>query len=311
MVEQPLVSVLMTAFNREKYIAEAIESVLASAYTNFELIIVDDCSNDNSFRIAKEYEKKDERIKVYANDRNLGQFYNRNKAASLASGKYLKYVDSDDLIMPDTLSVMVGGMEQFKEAAIGVVYGNKEKIDFLNSPFKVINSRFAYLWHYSNGGLLFPGPSGCIYKRDLFLLLNGFPVDLGINADIYTNLKMAATTDVVLFPFELIHWRRHSSQVDQLQKDNFKMQKERYLIDHKILFDEQIPLKGIELKRIKLSNRILYIRGAVINFLFKGEHTKFIELMRLANIPLYALPIAILPLRYLNSFKKLLNQSVK
>ena len=66
--DSPLVSVLMTAYNREKYIAEAIESVLASTYTNFELIIVDDCSTDKTVEIAKSYEVKDNRIKVYIND---------------------------------------------------------------------------------------------------------------------------------------------------------------------------------------------------------------------------------------------------
>lgn len=67
--KQPLLSVLMTAFNREKYIAEAIESVLASTYTNFELIIVDDCSKDNTVNIAKSYEQKDQRVKVYINEK--------------------------------------------------------------------------------------------------------------------------------------------------------------------------------------------------------------------------------------------------
>ena len=90
----PLVSVLMTAYNREKYIAEAIESVLASTYSNLELIIVDDCSKDNTLQIATNYQAKDDRIKVYKNEKNLGDYPNRNKAASYAKGKYLKYVDS-------------------------------------------------------------------------------------------------------------------------------------------------------------------------------------------------------------------------
>ena len=74
-----LVSVLMTSFNREKYIAEAIESVLASTYKDFELIIVDDCSKDNTVGIAKKYEELDSRVKVYINEVNLGDYPNRNK----------------------------------------------------------------------------------------------------------------------------------------------------------------------------------------------------------------------------------------
>lgn len=304
MTEQPLVSILMTSWNREKYIADAIESVLASAYNNFELIIVDDGSTDRTVAIGKEYEEKDNRIKVYRNEKNLGQFPNRNKAASLAKGKYLKYVDSDDMIRPDTLSTMVEAMESFEGVGIGLVYGNKEKIEFSMNTFKILEPRLAYLWHYTNGGLLFPGPTGCIYKRELFIKLNSFSVDLGINADVYLNLKMAAVSKTVLFSNELIHWRRHDEQVDQLQQDLLKMQKERYIIDRKILYGESIPLTRSELKKIRLSNKILYIRAALFNFLCKGKRKEFFDLLRYAHIPLYVVPVAALPLRYINSINK-------
>src|SRR4051812_47750099 len=92
----PLVSVLMTSYNREKYIAQAIESVIASTYSNLELIIVDDCSKDSTVSIARSYAENDKRVKVYVNEKNLGDYPNRNKAASYATGKYLKYVDADD-----------------------------------------------------------------------------------------------------------------------------------------------------------------------------------------------------------------------
>ena len=96
MNDSPLVSLLMTSYNREKYIGFAIESVLASTYTNWELIIVDDGSIDKTVEIAQQYEKKDGRIRFYRNEKNLGDYPNRNKAASYAGGKYIKYVDADD-----------------------------------------------------------------------------------------------------------------------------------------------------------------------------------------------------------------------
>src|SRR5258705_9727856 len=96
---QPFVSVLMTAYNREKYIGEAIKSVLASGYTNFELIIVDDCSGDNTVTIAKTFEQRDARIKVYVNEKNLGDYPNRNKAAGYENGEFIMYLDSDDPIL--------------------------------------------------------------------------------------------------------------------------------------------------------------------------------------------------------------------
>ena len=90
----------MTEFKRDNFIKEAIESVLNSTYQNFELIIVDDASTDQTVSIAKEFALRDQRIKVYVNDQNLGDYPNRNKAASYAIGKYIKYLDSDDRIKP-------------------------------------------------------------------------------------------------------------------------------------------------------------------------------------------------------------------
>ena len=94
MSRKPKVSVLTTCFNREKYLTACIDSVLASSYHDWELIIVDDVSTDTSVAIAKSYEKKDARIKVYVNAQNLGDYPNRNKAASYAKGKYIKYLDA-------------------------------------------------------------------------------------------------------------------------------------------------------------------------------------------------------------------------
>src|ERR1044072_333802 len=103
----PIVSVLTTAYNREKNIGQSIESVLASTLTDFELIIVDDGSKDRTVEIEKKYAQIDARVKVYVNEKNLGDYPNRNKAANYAKGKYLKYVDSDDVIYEHTLEVMV------------------------------------------------------------------------------------------------------------------------------------------------------------------------------------------------------------
>src|SRR5438309_1057271 len=99
-MSNPLVSILMTSYNRERYIAEAIESALKSTYTEFELIIVDDGSKDRTVEIARSFESKDKRVKVYVNEHNLGDYPNRNRAAGYATGKYIKYLDADDMIYP-------------------------------------------------------------------------------------------------------------------------------------------------------------------------------------------------------------------
>src|SRR5579862_7767811 len=146
--EQPFVSVLMTAYNREKYVAEAIESVLKSSYKNFELIIVDDRSSDNTLAVAKKYEQNDSRVRIYLNEKNLGDYPNRNQAASYAQGKYLKYVDADDYIYPWGLELMVRMMEQHPEAGWGLC--SLPQVVERPYPF-VLDSREAFLHHY--GGL--------------------------------------------------------------------------------------------------------------------------------------------------------------
>jgi len=104
-----LVSILMTAYNRERYIAEAIESVLRSSYDELELIVVDDGSSDGTRAVAERYAAIDRRARVYVNDVNLGDYPNRNRAASYARGVYLKYVDSDDVLYPHAIAVMACG----------------------------------------------------------------------------------------------------------------------------------------------------------------------------------------------------------
>lgn len=169
-IDTPLISVLTTAYNRDKYIAEAIESVLASSYKNFELIIVDDYSTDKTLEIAERYEKQDDRIAVYANDRNLGDYPNRNKAASYAKGKYIKYLDSDDVIYPHGLEVMVKAMEQFPEAGFGLA-----SLADPNRPLPIcIPPHQAYLEHFGRYGHFNRAPSSSIIKRESFEETGGF-----------------------------------------------------------------------------------------------------------------------------------------
>jgi len=165
---EPMVSVLITVYNREKYVATAIESVLAQTYRNFELIITDDCSRDPSLQIAQRYQA-DRRVKVYRNERNLGDYANRNRAASLAKGKYLKYVDADDLIYPHCLETMVHAMEMFPQAGFGI----SSSVPGVLSP-AMLSPRETYLYDYGGGGLLDAGPLSTIVRRADFEAIGRF-----------------------------------------------------------------------------------------------------------------------------------------
>lgn len=207
MNSQPLVSVLMTAYNREKYIAEAIESVLASTYQNWELIIADDQSQDRSVEIAKKYEAKDKRIKVYINELNLGDYPNRNRAASYAKGKYIKYLDSDDLIYPHGLQVMIYSMEQFPKAGFGLSARN-----FSNKPFPLMSlPKETYIEHFGRFGHFDRAPGSSIIKLEAFKSLGGFSGKRMIGDNEFW-FKIGAKFPLVKFQRDLVWDRAHEGQ---------------------------------------------------------------------------------------------------
>lgn len=97
------VSVIMPVYNAERFLRYSIDSVLSQTYVDFELILVNDCSKDNSLMIMREYEQKDSRVKVFSNEQNRGVSYTRNFGVENASGEYIAFLDSDDMWTSDKL----------------------------------------------------------------------------------------------------------------------------------------------------------------------------------------------------------------
>ena len=104
-MKEPLVSIMMPAYNVGKYIGRAIESVLAQTYENLELIIVDDCSTDNTYEIAAGY--KDPRIRILRHEQNMGVGPSRNDALSASTGQWVAVLDADDEWLPERLERLI------------------------------------------------------------------------------------------------------------------------------------------------------------------------------------------------------------
>ena len=119
-----LVSIIMPSYNSSKFIEKSINSVLNQTYQNWELIIVDDNSKDNSLEIIKSF--KDSRIKSFHNGRNLGAARSRNRAIKKAKGRYIAFLDSDDLWKEDKLEKQISFMQ-------------KNSIDFSYSAYDLID----------------------------------------------------------------------------------------------------------------------------------------------------------------------------
>jgi len=123
-IKSPKVSVTMASYNSQRFIGEAIQSILNQALFDFELIIVDDCSKDETYKIAKDYERKDSRIRVYKNKSNLGGCETLNKCMKMAKGKYIAVMDNDDWSYPDRLKKQADFLDDHPK--VGMVGGVME-----------------------------------------------------------------------------------------------------------------------------------------------------------------------------------------
>ena len=145
-----LVSIIMPSYNTEKFIVDTINSVLNQTYKNWELIIVDDCSTDDTINIIKQF--NDGRIKFFQNDKNSGAAISRNKALTEAKGKWIAFLDSDDLWYPEKLEKQIKFM---KENDYHFSYTNYEEIDeksnslnrLITGPRKISKRKmYNYCW---------------------------------------------------------------------------------------------------------------------------------------------------------------------
>jgi hypothetical protein len=208
MSNQPRISVLLTSYNREDYIAESIESVLAQSLTDFELVICDDHSGDGTIGIVTEYARRDSRIRFSINDRNLGDYANRRYVASLAQGRFLKYHDSDDVMYPHCLATMVEPLEAEPRAAFALSGARS----WPGGPCPMLlTPRLAYEREFLGSGLFQQGPASAMFRAEALRELGGFP-EVNYAGDYLFWLRACATVNVLLVPGDLFYYRIHAGQ---------------------------------------------------------------------------------------------------
>src|SRR5690625_4190600 len=109
-MNEPLVSIITPVYNAERFLSETIKSVKEQTYKNWELLLVDDCSKDNSAKIIKEFNRTDDRIKYIKLEKNSGASISRNTGIKNAKGRFIAFVDSDDLWEPEKLEIQISYM---------------------------------------------------------------------------------------------------------------------------------------------------------------------------------------------------------
>lgn len=204
----PKISVLTTVFNREKYLRECIESVKAGRFQDYEHIVVDDGSTDASQSIASEMANQDVRIKFHINSSNLGDYPNRNRAASLANGEYIKYLDADDWQGRWALEIMVDGMEQFPEAGWGLFDDGYRSHP---QPTLISGQEALSLYYSGTSRLLHRSPLNVIMRTSAFQKVGGFKEDRMVS-DFDMWHRLACEYPVVLFPNRNNLYRYHEDQ---------------------------------------------------------------------------------------------------
>ncbi len=267
---QPLVTVITVTYNSSAYVRDAVESVVAQTYKNIEYIIADDCSTDDSWNIICEY--KDPRIKAYRNEVNLREYPNRNKAISEATGKYLIFIDGDDVLYPHAISTFVYYEKNYPDLGM---YISREWDPKILVPL-LISSLNIYKFEYLDNGILGGNFTNVFFNTQI---LKSFSLPLNIKTgDTYIQLKIAQHYPALIIPGNLAWWRRRRGNATEKLFSDYKYLAEtmKYRIS---LLDESNLLNGSEalLAKMNLYGGLLRI---LIKLIFKA---KFREVIYIAN----------------------------
>lgn len=287
----PLFTVATITYNSSKWVREAVESILSSTFTDFELIISDDCSTDNTWKIIQEY--KDERIVAVRNKQNLGEYANRNQALQLSKGKYILYIDGDDILYKDSLAKYANYIQYFPDAkAVWGVY--PVFFDFVVLPYQFTPIELTALNYLSTYPISLVGFAESVFEVEALKKLGGFDNRFAIG-DTYIKRKFSCFYNVVLIPAGQAFWRQTPHQASNRVRQNYRQLKEMVWIDNEILQADYFPLTGSE-KGIAFQNfKNRSIKSVVRNTLQKKRVFDFFRLMR-------SLPVSFFGLKYL--FKK-------
>ena len=214
MPEAPLVTVVSPVYNGEHFLAECIESVLTQTFTQYEYIIVNNCSTDRSLDIALDYAARDSRLRVHNNDRFVGVIENHNIAFSLISPavKYCKVVSADDLIFPDCISRMVAIAQANPSVGIVGSYqlsGSKIRWQGFTYPRVVVPGlalcRQILLRGQKDFG--FGTPTSLLYRADLVRNSGGFYPNSSPHADTSACFKYLQKSDFG-FVYQVLSYER-------------------------------------------------------------------------------------------------------
>jgi len=252
--QAPKITVLMSVYNGERYLRESVDSILTQTYADFEFIIIDDGSTDNTPSIIEEYAAKDKRIINMKNNQRIHLTKSLNLGLKKARGVYIARQDADDISLPERLNIQIEYME--KNVEVGILGTSAEYIDGIGNPIKISlkqTNRDLISWE-----LLFHNPlihSSVIFKSDLVRSLGGYDEEFLRSQDYALWSKCSSFTVVDKLPNILLkHRTRYKPMhnivaIEQITSSVAIMHK-----NIETLLKDTIPIKNVHLlRRIKIS----------------------------------------------------------
>jgi len=263
----PLVTVITVTYNSSAYVRDAIESILASSYPNFELIIGDDSSSDNTWEIVAGF--RDPRIVKYRNEQNIGEYPNRNKAIQLAKGEYLIFIDGDDMIYPHGLDFMVKTLHAFPGCGMALMRWFKNNLFF---PIVVTPHQF-YVGEYFGHGFLGTAFSNVLFRTKILVQVGGLSDGYRAGDD-FIRYRIASQFDSLVIGDGLTWWRETPGQASGTFLHSVEGIFESIEMKFSFLDDIKCPLSEEEIILAKENLRIILVKAIVRNFI-KGRFTFF------------------------------------
>lgn len=203
-----LVSIITPTYNCGRFIAETIQSVLAQTYTDWEMIIVDDCSTDDTASVVNEYASKDKRIKYLCNEHNSGAALTRNYALREAQGRWIAFLDSDDLWLPQKLERQIAFMQQHDYA---FSYHEYDEIDEASQPLNVYVSGIGKVGKWSMYACCWVGCLSVMYNREKIGLVQ--IANIRKNNDTAMWLQVVEKAPCYLLKENLARYRRRKGSI--------------------------------------------------------------------------------------------------
>ena len=247
----PKVSIIMSVYNGLLYLEESIESILNQSFTDFEFIIIDDCSTDNSWDILNKYAKKDTRIKLHKNEVNIGLTKSLNKGLRLAKGEYIARQDADDISLPTRFEKQVSFLQEHSEIILLSC-----DIEFINAEGLIIDKcqRHCkpdliawYLLFYNRLG----GHSQVMFRRLPVLNIGGYCETYRYSQDYELWCRLIKIGEIAILPEVLLQQRFHNQKISVLksaEQENFVLEqiKEniKSLTNKEISLEEAKDLRG-------------------------------------------------------------------